>query len=70
MSDQPTDCEERHTPAPTGYAAWHDWAGRMSRTHHQTRCPDCQLYAIWVPKVPGAEPLPPTEGCIVFKGSV
>lgn len=39
-----------HTPAPTGYAAWHAWAGRMSRTHRQVRCPGCGLFNVWVPK--------------------
>lgn len=45
------DCPkvENHTACPSGYIAWHEWADRMAKTHHQVRCPDCGLYAIWVP---------------------
>lgn len=34
---------------PQGYLEWHEWAERMSRTHHQERCPGCQLYTVWRP---------------------
>ena len=27
----------------------HDEAARMWRTHEQSQCPDCGLYAIWTP---------------------
>lgn len=39
-----------HTPCPTGYVAWHEWAAMMAETHRQARCPTCGLYAVWVPK--------------------
>ncbi len=39
-----------HTPHPPGYVAHAEWAERMLRTHEQQRCPNCQLWAIWVPK--------------------
>lgn len=42
----------RHTPCPQGYLAWHTWAERKAKTHRQKRCPDCGLWAIWVPKRP------------------
>lgn len=46
------DCPqvEKHTASPDGYIAWHEWAERMSETYRQVKCPDCGLYAIWVPK--------------------
>src|SRR4051812_19375439 len=47
------DCpraRELHTPCPTGYMAWHEWAAEKSKTHKQVRCPECDLFAIWVPK--------------------
>lgn len=39
-----------HTPEPTGYVAWHVWAEEMAKTHKQSRCPGCGLWAIWTPK--------------------
>ena len=39
-----------HTPAPSGYAARHEWAERMSRTHEQQQCPGCGLWLVWTPK--------------------
>ena len=45
-----TDACAPHTPAPSGYAAWHEWAERKSRTHDQERCPGCGLFKIWWPK--------------------
>ena len=52
--DTSSTCPERakHTPAPSDYIAWSEWAGRMSKTHHQVRCPSCYLLKIWVPKSP------------------
>ncbi len=38
-----------HEPQPTGYVAWHQWAGRMARTHTQRKCDGCGLHNIWVP---------------------
>lgn len=37
-----------HTPAPTGYVEWHQWAARMSRAREQVRCAGCGLYQIWI----------------------
>jgi hypothetical protein len=39
-----------HTPCPSGYIHWHEWAEKKIRTHKSTRCPICGLYAIWVPR--------------------
>lgn len=39
-----------HTPAPSGYIAWHEWAKKMGRTHRPIKCTGCKRYAIWVPK--------------------
>lgn len=50
-----------HTSAPSDYLQWHDWAERKSRTHEQRRCPDCGLWAVWVPKTTVAT-LNPKEG--------
>jgi hypothetical protein len=49
---------QRHTPAPTRFMAWHEWARRMARTHHQVRCPACGLFAVWVAGRPDPVPLP------------
>lgn len=38
---------EDHTPAPSDYIQWHEWAEKMAKTHKQRRCPGCGLYAIW-----------------------
>lgn len=45
-------CPDRakHTPAPRSYLAWHEWAEEKSKTHTSTRCPTCDLYAIWKKK--------------------
>jgi hypothetical protein len=43
-------CQKRHTPCPEGYLQKHGWMLRMSKTHKQTRCPECGLWAIWVRK--------------------
>ncbi len=37
----------RHTPAPVGYMAWHEWAKKKAKTHRQERCPECRRWAIW-----------------------
>lgn len=39
-----------HTPCPTSYLAWHEWAEKMNKTHRQALCPDCDLYMIWEPE--------------------
>lgn len=41
-------CE--HTPCPSGFLEWHDWAGEMKKTHKQTACPNCGLWSVWVKK--------------------
>ena len=46
-------CSDSHTPSPPGYLDWHAWAERMAKTHKQQRCPECNLWAIWVPKQTG-----------------
>lgn len=43
-------CEELHTPRPGGYAEFHEWCKKMSKTHKQARCPVCNRWAIWIPK--------------------
>lgn len=46
------ECENmtKHTPCPSGYVDWHNWAEKKSKTHKQIRCPVCDTLAIWVPK--------------------
>jgi len=46
------DCPKRakHTPCPSDYVAWHEWAEKKAATHEQTRCPTCGRWAIWKPK--------------------
>lgn len=39
--------EAKHTRAPTGYLAWHEWAERKAKTHTQHQCPTCGLWAVW-----------------------
>jgi hypothetical protein len=43
-------CADQHTPTPPGYEEFFMWAEWKARTHDQTCCPDCGLWAIWVPK--------------------
>jgi hypothetical protein len=50
LPDQCPDRDRLHTPCPSDYLGWHEWAARKARTHRQTRCPTCDLFAIWVPK--------------------
>lgn len=45
--------QQNHTVEPMldhDYLGWHRWAEEMSKTHKQTQCPDCQKWAIWIPK--------------------
>lgn len=37
----------KHTPCPSGYIAWHEWAEAKEKTHEQTQCPTCGFWAIW-----------------------
>lgn len=46
---------DNHTDRPIGYAAWHEWARNMGKTHRQIRCDGCGLYAIWLPKAVARE---------------
>lgn len=41
---------EDHTPGPSGYLGWHDWAAKMGKTHRSRKCAGCGLYFIWEPK--------------------
>ena len=50
IPDTTSDCpdRDRHTPAPTGYVDWHEWAGKMHRNGaRQRRCPGCGRLVIW-----------------------
>jgi hypothetical protein len=47
LEEQP---ECKHTPRPTGYLPFVEFARVKSKTHRQERCPVCGLWAIWVPK--------------------
>ncbi len=40
---------KNHTPQPTGYVGWHQWAEEMSETHEQVTCPRCGFHEIWIP---------------------
>jgi len=31
----------KHTKAPSGYVAWHEWAEKKAETHTQQECPTC-----------------------------
>lgn len=55
---------EKHTPEPmheSDYMGWHAWARRMSKTHKQRRCPECGLFAIWVPRTRRLRAVKPRE---------
>jgi len=56
----PCPTPEKHTPHPKRQFAHAAWAEEMLRTHKQTRCPGCNLWAIWV-RLPEAPDLPPVE---------
>lgn len=49
MNERPLTCDD-HTPSPSGYVAWHEWAERKAKTHNQLQCPTCGTWAIWKPK--------------------
>ena len=52
VPDTTSDCPRRdeHTPAPTGYVQWHEWAAAQHRAgRRQRRCPGCDLLEVWVP---------------------
>ena len=57
--DRCPDAERLHTPCPSGYVSWHEWAKRKGKTHKQHRCPTCGLLSIWRPK---PRPVDPEEG--------
>lgn len=40
-----------HTPCPSGYLQWHEFAEMSSKTHSPIRCPRCGLWSIWLPKL-------------------
>jgi hypothetical protein len=44
-----TTCAD-HTDGPSGYAAWHEWADEMAKTHDMWRCTECGFWSIWAPK--------------------
>jgi predicted RNA-binding Zn-ribbon protein involved in translation (DUF1610 family) len=38
----------RYYPAqPDSYLAWHEWAEKKAKTHHQEKCPGCGKLTIW-----------------------
>jgi hypothetical protein len=41
----------KHTKAPSGYVAWHEWAEKKAETHTQQECPTCGRLVIWKPKL-------------------
>jgi hypothetical protein len=53
---RPCPRETEHTPSPSGYLAWHEWAEDMSKTHDQVKCQGCGLYSIWQPSSPLSRP--------------
>ena len=72
MADAPAPCPraDLHTPAPTGYLAWHEWAEGMSGTYEQQACPGCRRLFIWEPTMPTCA-LPPTErACVAVRGMI
>jgi hypothetical protein len=48
LKDWLKETEDTHTPSPEGYIAWHNWAERKLKTHHQIKCRCCGLYTVWV----------------------
>lgn len=48
--------ECRHPPRlpdePRGYLAWHAWAEKKIKTHHQEFCEHCKRWNIWKPGPP------------------
>lgn len=52
VPDTTSACGRRdlHTPSPTGYNEWHEWARKAHADgRRQSRCPGCQRFAIWSP---------------------
>lgn len=51
-SDITSKCPKRdeHTPSPTGYSDWFEWAARKAKTHRQVRHQPCGLFAVWLPR--------------------
>ena len=46
-------CTGEHTPSPNSYIAWRAWEMRRSLFGWtQTRCPQCNLLAVWHPPGP------------------
>lgn len=50
LKRRPCVNEAAHTPSPTGYIAWTEWAEEMRKTHEQTRCEGCGLWLVWKEK--------------------
>ena len=48
---EPEDCplKDQHTPPPTSYLVFHDWAEKKAKTHRQMRCAGCHRWSVWVP---------------------
>jgi len=44
------DCSPNHTPCPSDYFSWQEWAKKKFATHRQIKCDVCGLYAVWIPK--------------------
>ena len=60
---------DQHTPHPTGYLAYGEWADRALLTHDQHRCDACGLWAIWKPKPGVVAELPPLfeHACVAIR---
>lgn len=48
--DDCPDATRLHTPCPSGYFEWHEWAREKAKTHKSERCPTCGYYSVWKPK--------------------
>lgn len=55
----PCPSADLHTWHPRGYVDHAAWAEEMLLTHHQERCPACDLLTIWVPTPGAPTDLPP-----------
>jgi hypothetical protein len=55
FGENPRLCQNysAHTPTPDGFYDLVEWVDKKSKTHDQTRCYGCGLYAVWVPKADG-----------------
>ena len=49
-----TTCAD-HTPDPSGYSDWHQWARTLAKTHKQERCGECGRFSIWRVRALGQE---------------